>query len=319
MPYSTVDPGYVFDTDFPDEDVRLALGEQLWDGITIGRLAEIGVAPGWTCLELGAGRGSVARALAGMVGPAGRVVATDLYPERLAAALDRESDPDGPSVEVCRHDLAADPLPADRFDLVHARLVLQHLPQRRRVVAAMARALRPGGVLLIEDTDVASLFSHPQEGEAGFLSRVKEAAYRVMADAGYDRSCGLRNLELAGAAGLSDIQARGNAHVVRGGTPAAQWYVLWLRHLRPAMLGSGYATAADVDAALVALADPGNVWLSQVMISVSARKVVADVGVPRAMADVSARKVVADVGVPRAMADVGVPRAMIGVSARKPD
>ena len=42
--------------------------------------------PGWRCLEIGAGRGSMATWLAERVGPAGQVVATDIdtrYLERL--------------------------------------------------------------------------------------------------------------------------------------------------------------------------------------------------------------------------------------------
>ena len=262
MTYSSANYGYVFATSFPGEDERLALGEDLWDGGSIERLSVLGVAPGWSCLELGAGRGSIARWLAGRVGPQGTVVATDLRVDRLAEALQ------GTAVQVRRHELGQDPLPDDAFDLIHARLVLQHLPARRRIVAGLARALRPGGVLLLEDTDVAGLFSNP--AEPTFNERVKQAAYRVMEAAGYDRGCGLRNLEFAVDAGLTAVEAHGRAHAVRGGTPAARWYELWLRHLRPEMTAHGYVTDDEVEAALAAIADPSNVWLSQVMLAVTA-------------------------------------------------
>jgi trans-aconitate methyltransferase len=39
------------------------------------------------------------------------------------------------------------------FDLVHARLVLVHVPDRARALATMVAALRPGGWLLVEDAD----------------------------------------------------------------------------------------------------------------------------------------------------------------------
>jgi 2-polyprenyl-3-methyl-5-hydroxy-6-metoxy-1,4-benzoquinol methylase len=42
-------------------------------------------------------------------------------------------------------------LPAGRYDLIHARLVLSHLPQRRDVLARLVQALRPGGWLVVED------------------------------------------------------------------------------------------------------------------------------------------------------------------------
>jgi hypothetical protein len=60
------------------ERERLGLLCQALDPLTQGRLDRLGVQPGWSCLEVGAGAGSVARALAARAGPGGRVVATDV-------------------------------------------------------------------------------------------------------------------------------------------------------------------------------------------------------------------------------------------------
>src|SRR5205814_3436619 len=81
------------------------------------------------------------------VGPTGHVLATDIDVSWLTA---------GDGYEVRRHDVAADPPPQPgTFDLVHARLVLVHVPDRARALATMAAALRPGGWLLVEDADTA--------------------------------------------------------------------------------------------------------------------------------------------------------------------
>lgn len=258
-----VEAGYVFATarpgGFAGERERLALGEALWDPGTERRLAELGVGAGWSCLEVGAGLGSVARWLAGRTG---QVTAVDLDASRLRW-LNRHG------VEVRSLDVTADDLPAERYDLVHARLVVQHVADRERVVRRLCRALRPGGLLVLEDTDTASLFSHP---DGPFLVAVKEAAYRVMRAAGHHPRCGLLDVELARAAGLAQVRADGRAEVVRGGSPASRWYALWLEHLRPGIVADRQVSAADLDAALAALADPVNVWLSQVMITVTGRK-----------------------------------------------
>ena len=62
-----------FAKDSPDafERERLALLTELADPITTRRLTDLGVGPGWRCLDVGAGDGSVARWLAGRVGPEG--------------------------------------------------------------------------------------------------------------------------------------------------------------------------------------------------------------------------------------------------------
>src|SRR6516165_794924 len=83
------------------EDDRLELLEQLFDPGS--REWRHRVQPGWRCLEVGAGRGSMAAWLADRVGPTGRVVATDVdltYLSRLEAA----------NLEVRRHDILEDPL-----------------------------------------------------------------------------------------------------------------------------------------------------------------------------------------------------------------
>jgi ubiquinone/menaquinone biosynthesis C-methylase UbiE len=130
------------------EDERLTLLEQLYDPTSRRRRAL--VQPGWRCLEIGAGRGSMALWLAEQVGPSGHVVATDVdtrYLQRLAA----------PNLEMLEHNIlegSLDELGAGSFDLVCSRLMLFHLKDRQEAaIRQMARCLRPGGWLIDEDAD----------------------------------------------------------------------------------------------------------------------------------------------------------------------
>ena len=59
---------------------RLRLIEKAFDPTTQRRLLATGIQPGWQCLEVGAGAGSISRFLAEKVGPKGRVVAADIAP-----------------------------------------------------------------------------------------------------------------------------------------------------------------------------------------------------------------------------------------------
>ena len=118
----------------------------LFDWWTFRHLDAVGIGPSWHCWEVGAGGPGVVRWLAGRVGPTGHVLATDLDVSRLVASA-------GAAVEVRRHDVVADPVPAAAFDLVHARLVLVHLAERERVLRSLAAAVRPGGWLVVEDAD----------------------------------------------------------------------------------------------------------------------------------------------------------------------
>ncbi|HMB08474.1 MAG TPA: class I SAM-dependent methyltransferase [Isosphaeraceae bacterium] len=102
----------------------------LTDPITFRRLTHLGVGPGWRCLDVGAGDGTVARWLAGRVGLGGRVVATDINPRLL--------DGNGcPSLEIRRHDI----LEEGHYNLVHCRTLLMHLACSLRALVST----RPDG------------------------------------------------------------------------------------------------------------------------------------------------------------------------------
>jgi SAM-dependent methyltransferase len=254
---------YVFDPGWDKETERLRTNEALWDPGTIARFDRIGVAAGWSCLEVGAGNGSAAGWLADRVGPGGRVVATDLEVDRLEWLSGR------PQTEVWRHDLRTEDLPADTFDLIHCRMVIQHLPDREAAVARLARALRPGGTLFLEDTDSLPLFRSYLSTE--FLQDIREAGYGLMAKAGHEPRGGHFDLQAALGLGL-DATAEGRVVMVRGGSLQARHYVLWLEYMRPKIVEAGLLGDERIDEAQAEMADPANFWLSQILISTVARR-----------------------------------------------
>ncbi|HET7380488.1 MAG TPA: class I SAM-dependent methyltransferase, partial [Gaiellales bacterium] len=145
----TTDAGntdYLLDNADPRAERRFDALGHLFDTRTIEYLAAIGVTRGWSCWEVGAGGGSIAEWLAGAVAPTGSVLATDLDLGRLSATA-------MPALTTVRHDVVHDEIPADAYDLVHARLLLVHLPERETVLDPVIRSLRPGGWVVIEDFD----------------------------------------------------------------------------------------------------------------------------------------------------------------------
>jgi SAM-dependent methyltransferase len=253
---------YVFNPTWDRETERLRTNETIWDEGTIDYLIRLGVGPGWSCLEIGAGNGSVAEWLADRVGPDGYVLATDLEIGR----LDRLA---APQVEVRRHDLREEELPAQAFDLIHARMVVQHLPDRADVVARMIRALRPGGWLILEDTDSLPLFRSATSED--FLDDVRLAGYGLMRKAGHEPRGGHFDLQIALASDLEEVSASGRVVMVQGGSSQARHYMLWLEFMRPQIVAAGLVSDARIQEALAEMADPANHWLSQVMIATTGR------------------------------------------------
>lgn len=142
---------YPLDNAHGKSDTRMDLLSRLFDPPTQRVLEGVGVGAGWNCLEVGGGGGSVARWLAARVGASGHVLCTDINTRIIG------NQHGAPNLEVKVHDIANDPLPAARFDLVHARLVLIHVIERERALERMVQALKPGGWLVIEDFDGASI------------------------------------------------------------------------------------------------------------------------------------------------------------------
>ena len=145
------------------EGQRLSLLEGLGDPVTVRWLERLGLSAGWHCAELGAGRGSMVRWMADRVGPTGSVTAVD----RDAGRLHELAATHG-NVVVLEADLCGIELPAGRYDLVHTRSVLMHLPCADAMVEAAVAALAPGGLVFFEETDgaPAQAVSDPPSGYA---------------------------------------------------------------------------------------------------------------------------------------------------------
>lgn len=109
---------------------------------------------GGAALDVGCGAGGAVLELARAVGASGAAIGLDASEEMIAAARARA---DGlPGVRFERGDAAALPFPDDELDLVRSERLLQHVPDADAVVREMVRVCRPGGQVLLLDTDWGS-------------------------------------------------------------------------------------------------------------------------------------------------------------------
>ena len=218
-----------------EERRRLELLEECLDPITARSLDAIGVGPGWRCLELGGGGGSVTRSLCARVGPSGRVTAVDLDTRFLDEIAEDNLDVD-------RRDLLADGIPGGGYDLIHARLLLMHLPTREKFLEEMAAALRPGGWMLVEEMDIFPITALAEGVYAETLSAFIDA-FHV---AGAATTFGRELPALFDRAGLEAVEPLCTIPVYRGGSPWGAVNVVSLNQIRPLVIAAG-ATEALLD------------------------------------------------------------------------
>jgi SAM-dependent methyltransferase len=119
------------------------------DGPELPRLRNVlGLKPGVSVADVGAGNGELTVALSAEVGASGRVYSNDLdlAQVRAAVAAARLSN-----VTFVQSQIDDTTLPENCCDAIVVRRVYHHLTEPAAINASLLRALRPGGVLAVID------------------------------------------------------------------------------------------------------------------------------------------------------------------------
>jgi SAM-dependent methyltransferase len=211
---SAISFDYIFDNASEQAAARFNALSEIFDPGTLQHLRDRGVDQGWHCLEVGGGNGSIATWLSPRVGSAGRVLVTDIDTRFLETV-------NLANVEVRKHNIVTDALPEDGFDLVHSRLVLLHLPEREKALQRMIAALRPGGWLVDEEFDSASMLADPVANPSELFSKTHLAMLRLMDERGVERRYGSLLLGRLRAHGLIAVGAEARVFMWHGGSAGA--------------------------------------------------------------------------------------------------
>lgn len=170
-----------------DAQMRAVLDEEL------AAYRSLGLPASGRLLDVGSGSGAPARMLQAL-GFDVTCVDSD------AAALSQL-----PRKLTARVNASAEQLPfeADSFDVVYSRLVMQHVRDPEQAALEMLRVSRPGGLILVIDTDQDTWTTHPP------IEAVERARATFRRDArarGCDPCIGRRLLSLFASATKSDVR-----------------------------------------------------------------------------------------------------------------
>ncbi len=250
----------------PDEEaqlehVRLRHLAKTRDPKTFAILSQLSLPADSQCMVAGAGAGTVSAWLAENVCPQGEVWSCDMDL--------RFHDPMPKNVKITQHDHATDELPAGYFSLIHARAVLQHIPERELVLEKLMSALQPGGWLVAEEGHFEAFASQPlPEPYATMHKTICMGATTPWRDPNLGHKLLARFSEL----GLQKLDIQGDVWAMRPGESGGEWWFLALERAAPSLIAAGIMTEEQCQEAIAQARRPGSVMMSTLSLATIGQK-----------------------------------------------
>jgi SAM-dependent methyltransferase len=246
---------------------RLRIQSDAWAPDTAVMLSEIGVSPGWKCLDLACGPGGITDSLALRAG-AQNVTGLDADPEFLDIA--RDWGPIGSTYLL--GDAYETGLPAGSFDLVHMRFLASTAGDPDRLIAEALRILKPGGTLAMQEATFETLRCYPPHPAWNGLLKLFSTCFPGHEGEPVSQQL-FRKLR---AAGCQDVHYRPRIVGTRSGDPWADYLPATVESLRGSIFARNLASPERLEQLLSDcrrhLADPDTVFTSITCVQVWGRK-----------------------------------------------
>ena len=141
---------------------RLALLDNVYGQDAERILGQIGIRSGHHVVDFGCGTGSTLAWFSKQVGGLGEVIALDASADQLAIAKRNCESAGLKNIRFLEANAYTTGLPRESVDLAHCRLVLCHLQNPLDALREMAAVVKPGGIVICFDLDLAQLFTIPR-------------------------------------------------------------------------------------------------------------------------------------------------------------
>jgi SAM-dependent methyltransferase len=228
---------------------RLSHQGQVFGPFTRRLFEEAGVSQGMSVLDVGCGSGDVAFLAADLVGPSGEVVGVDRERTAVDWANARAHSRGTRNVKFVEGDPAEMEFD-QQFDAVVGRLVLMYYPDPVDTVRKLMRHVRPGGLLVFQEIDLANACSMPV---APLFERSMTWIKQTLSGTGARIQMGLELYPVFVAAGLPGPSMRIDA-LICGGPQCPLFEVVaeLIQSLLPVMEELNIASAAEAQVSTLA-------------------------------------------------------------------
>ena len=255
---------YIFTENEHDHEFRrLQLLEQAFDVKTQGIIKNTGIRPGWKCLEIGAGAGSILKWLSDLVGPEGTVIGID----KNTKYIQHLTDPPIKIIEGLIQDIDLE----EQFDLIHARYVLVHNLDSLTLIANIEKLLKPGGLLILEEPDfMTARWIDSQYAEFG--NKVNRAMCGMFKDMGLNPAYGSEMSIGLHQKGLEILSLQADLHLCQGKSKVAQVMAESTKVLQQRYVDTGMAEEYDVVKYIEGTDDPTSLAIYYSTISCVSQK-----------------------------------------------
>ncbi|HEX8571434.1 MAG TPA: methyltransferase domain-containing protein [Allosphingosinicella sp.] len=254
------DRDYVLGTH--DEEVaRLGLQHQVWRPQVLDAFRRVGIGPGATVVDVGAGPGFASTDLAEIVGPDGRVIALERSRRFLDALEERARGLGLANIEASERDVAESGFGEGFADACWCRWLLSFVADPRRTVGHIASALKPGGrAVFHEYADYRAWRTLPPDPD---LERFRTLVIQSWRDSGGEPDIGLQLPGWLALEGLEIVEVRPLIHIVRKGDPVWEWPASFMASGAGRLAELGYVEAGEAERLATALDRlPQDSWMT---------------------------------------------------------
>jgi SAM-dependent methyltransferase len=202
-----------------------------------------GIGPGMRVLDLGCGRGDVSLLAGQLVGASGAVVGVDREGAAIREARSRASELGANHVTFSDAALETIELAPQSFDAIVARRVLMYLPAPVDTLRRLVGALRPGGVVAVQEHDATMLPAG--RPPLALHDRVISWIWTTVEREGGNLHMGFELATVLEDVGLEDVRAGAEAVVRTAHDPDALAPIV--RAMLPRMIEHRVTSAAEID------------------------------------------------------------------------